>query len=107
MAIAKACGLDVESENPALADIYWEQGSGRSIPKLIPDYVNDLNEIHEAEKSLQGEHDLTWYLQKLSQVRFRQGESGTIACMLDRLAFATARQRAEAFLRVKGLWREK
>lgn len=71
----------------------------------IPDYLHDLNAMHEAEKWLTEKH-VVWYLQKLSQVRLRQGESGMIACMIDRLAFATAAQRAEAFLRTKGLWKE-
>jgi hypothetical protein len=71
----------------------------------IPNYCGDLNAMHEAEKLL-NEKQQVWYLQKLTQVRFREGVSGMIACMIDKTTFATARQRAEAFLRTLGKWRE-
>ncbi len=58
----------------------------------IPDYLGDLNAMHEAEKALTGEQ--SWqYVQLLS------GYSNEGWC-------ATAAQRAEAFLRTLGLWVE-
>ena len=70
---------------------------------VMPDYTSDLNAMHEAEKSLPAKK-IVWYMQKLTQVRYRQGDSGTIACMIDRTCFATASQRAEAFLKTIDKW---
>lgn len=72
----------------------------------IPNYLNDLNAMHLVEQTLDTKQQV-WYLQKLSQVRLKQGEGGMIACLIDRLAFATAPQRAEAFLRTIGKWEDK
>lgn len=62
---------------------------------MIPNYHSDLNAIHEAEKNLT-EKQQVWYLQRLTQVRYRAGVSGMIACMVDKTTFATAPQRCEA-----------
>ena len=70
-----------------------------------PNYPADLNAMHEAEKVLT-EKQQVWYLQKLTQVRFKNGVAGMIACMNDKTTFATAAERAEAFLRTLNLWRE-
>jgi hypothetical protein len=70
----------------------------------VPNYWGDLNAIHEAEKMLT-EKQQVWYLQKLTQIRFRDGVSGMIGCMIDKTTFATAPQRCEAFLRTLGKWR--
>jgi len=76
-----------------------------SEPAPLPDYLNDLNAMHEAEKIL-NEKQAVWYLQKLTQVRFKAGVSGMIGCMIDKTVFATASQRAEAFLRTIGKWED-
>jgi hypothetical protein len=59
----------------------------------VPNYLNDLNAMHEAEKVIRGDHDL-WgrYLVFLSQ--------SAPECRV----FSTAAQRAEAFLRTLNLW---
>ena len=71
----------------------------------LPDYLNDLNAMHEAEKILDEKQQI-WYIQKLGQIILRVGEGVTIACILDRLVFATASQRADAFLRTLGRCKE-
>lgn len=67
-----------------------------------PDYCTDLNAMHEAEKWLT---ELNWftYISELAQiVRFpKQPE-----VQLRQSIHATARQRAEAFLRTLGKWEE-
>lgn len=70
-----------------------------------PNYPKDLNAMHEAEKTL-NEKQKVFYLQRLTQVRLRSEESGTVACIIDRATFATAAQRAEAFLRTIGKWKD-
>jgi hypothetical protein len=58
----------------------------------IPNYCADLNAMHEAEKTVSGEQTLT-YCMMLSSYLY--------GCV-----HATARQRAEAFLRTIGKWKE-
>ena len=62
--------------------------------EFIPDYCTDLNAMHEAEESLAGD---LWigYVNKLADI---EGSLFGIR--------ATARQRAEAFLRTLGKWEE-
>lgn len=65
------------------------------IPKL-PDYLNDLNASHEMEKVL-GEYRKKEYWQTLCEI-----------CNFvdDNMIYATAAQRAEAFLKAIGKWEE-
>lgn len=75
----------------------------RRISPSCPDYCNDLNAMHDAEKTLDGTqagafHD---WLETL-QDRDRQED-----CPASLFWYhATARQRAEAFLRTLNLWEE-
>lgn len=59
----------------------------------VPDYCNDLNAMHEAEEHLSG-----LFLADYFCLIERTGKAAGVR--------ATAGQRAEAFLRCKGLWRE-
>lgn len=63
--------------------------------KHIPDYCTDLNEMHDAEKVLQDDQREVFYPRNLGawQRPFN-------------VIYATARQRAEAFLRTVGKWEE-
>ncbi len=65
----------------------------------LPDYTADLNAMHEAEEKLRNDFGpVSWPAYWLSLVE---------VCKPSREYWrATARQRAEAFLRVKGLWVE-
>jgi hypothetical protein len=84
IAIAEACNkVTVDS---------W----GEKYP--IPDYCNDLNAMHEAEKALTDDQYHTGYKQTLASL---VGLSGNM-----RVMSATAAQRAEAFLRTIGKWEE-
>jgi hypothetical protein len=60
-----------------------------------PDYLNDLNAMHEAEQNIRHDHD-SWgkYLVFLSR--------SAPECRV----FSTAAERAEAFLRTVGKWEE-
>lgn len=89
-AIAEACG--------------WIEGVERHVQNLLlikapPDYCVDLNAMHEAEKTI-FPYYATVYSNKLARV--------TGAEMSDDTDYfcATARQRAEAFLRTLGKWEE-
>jgi len=60
-----------------------------------PNYLNDLNAMHEAENVLTSEQ-VTSYVYSLESMNERWSTP----------AFATASQRAEAFLRTIGKWEE-
>lgn len=88
IAIAEACGWTVELS-------YMQSGidvirDGKRRP--LPDCCNDLNAMHEAEKLLIKNHNL-W-------TNYFYCIGATI------VLHATARQRAEAFLRTIGKWEE-
>lgn len=68
----------------------------------IPDYLSDLNAMHEAEKSLTIGAQAQ-YLNQLEEVT-GGGKFGTWWECLWCCHHATAAQRAEAFLRALGLW---
>ena len=93
IAIAEACGWKWE--------ILWtgelngkpigEQGPFRE----VPDYLNDLNAMHEAQKVLTGDQVAAYVTTLCLEVQPKP-----------MLHAATAAQRAEAFLRTIGKWEE-
>ncbi len=100
IAIAKACGWtditlrphDMGELPPRLAGFHKETG-GR---KFLPNYCNDLNAMHEAEKTLTHRQlvDMQTCLTHFEGYR-------------ESLPFhSTAHQRAKAFLRAIGKWEE-
>jgi hypothetical protein len=76
------------------ADPHW---------KCAKDYCNDLNAMHEGERSLNSQH-MQDYTLNLLRVTNNDGTRfhGTLGCFAH--VHATARQRAEAFLRTLGKW---
>ncbi|HEU4344027.1 MAG TPA: hypothetical protein VFU31_20930 [Candidatus Binatia bacterium] len=68
---------------------------------LVSDYANDLNAMHEAVCSLHSADRGCWALELKKLVR---GIDIDGEPFLDSVANATARQRAEAFLRTLGKW---
>jgi len=108
IAIAKACGWRYvdDSDYLWLVDPSGRKRSGHgdrtktnpwSEDKWIfPDYLNDLNSIAKAEKTLTGEQSLD-YITELLAVCASRGVP---------IYFASATLRAEAFLRTLNLWTE-
>jgi len=86
-AIAEACGRKRRPDGD------WYPDNGSAGTQAIPNYCMDLNAMHEAEKGLE---DPDCYEEWLADVC-----GGT-----SYLFHATARQRAEAFLRTLGKWEE-
>lgn len=110
IAIAEACGWifvpshdrPTEFSEVAVPECYMNDENGETAwgIKDLPDYLNDLNVMHEAEKNLktleqQQEYDYLLDLQR-SDLNEICGYSW----------HATATQRAEAFLRALNLWKE-
>jgi hypothetical protein len=94
IAIAEACGW-VNIPRPDSGNPCWYK-KGEFVatkPEHLPDYLNDLNAMHEAENVLSVGQHLS-YDQQLTSI------CGTMEYR------ATAAQRAEAFLRTIGKWVE-
>lgn len=70
----------------------------------LPDYLNDLNAMHEAEKTILTCAPWWLYQKELRRVTLWDGVDGSD--VVTRLIRATAAQRAEAFLRTIGKWTE-
>ncbi len=98
IAIAEACGWKFYLVN-ALQERVWHKSingkwTDTDVANFdqLPDYLNDLNAMHEAEKVLASRDEYVVLLRK--------------ACGGFNPVFATAAQRAEAFLKTLGLWKE-
>ena len=107
IAIARACGWK-DRPDPFYTDkLAWTHDEGATWVSTcdLPDYCHDLNAMHEAESYLL--NDPTLWGEYVRKVFWIQSESPIPAkdTMVGLSIHATARQRAEAFLRVKGLWR--
>lgn len=103
IAIAEACGFEppfTERMTSCGCDGQWDlyDANGRR----IPDFLNDLNAIHEAEKTLK-RHQWVEYKAHLDELI---PEIDDAAFTLSRIIHATAAQRSEAFLKTLGLWKE-
>jgi len=99
-AIAEACGWTDIFEHPefGLMGVAPETHGCRT---AIEDYTHDLNAMHEAEKVLKGYKQVATYVWHLG---INAGDWSTGENMMT--THATARQRAEAFLRTLGKWEE-
>lgn len=92
-AIAEACGWTEIQACTCWDDVSRGKAPGKIGLKHIEDYCNDLNAMHEAEKTLT--EDQMWIMARKIELNE------------DRWYFhATARERAEAFLRTLGKWEE-
>jgi hypothetical protein len=95
IAIAEACGWH-SMDYKSVLGIMGMKGPMRGF-MLVPDYLNDLNAMHEAEKVLTFEQYHHEYIPRLEKVSTRDKCS---------MYSTTAAQRAEAFLRTIGKWQD-
>lgn len=102
IAIAEACGWKRIGTQKNLPFYGWiEVGPCEE----IPDYLNDLNAMHEAEKMLN--QSGTWqYAANLGRVVGQNLMKDIREHGEWMIAHATAAQRAEAFLRTIGKWED-
>lgn len=106
LAIAEACGW--KHIERLQSGLHGWQSPGPLEP--LPDYLNDLNALHEAEKVLWRDGTAFEFANQLVEIvcshhGFRR-EKCTPDDHLAFLSHATAAQRAEAFLRNLNLWTE-
>jgi len=102
IAIAEACGWELKSnglspmwswQNEYLTHrIKWVAHKEMASQGVLPDYLNDLNAMHEAEKALESNQEQS-YFELLHDI------AGNLTFYR-----ATAAQRAEAFLKTLNLW---
>lgn len=100
IAIAEACGWVLSSSGKPYG---WPRGcsGGDMPPGIIPNYLNDLNAIHEAEAILKDEKSHRFGIVLLDVV-----ESHGIPASRFNHIHASAQHRCEAFLRTIGKWTE-
>lgn len=107
MAIAEACGWKwQEGTEPTYGGTNTPRGwinpkTGRCVIAL-PDYLRDLNAIHEADSKLSA-NESSAYALELQKIISRDGKMGSLA-IVELCIYATASQRAEAFLKAIGKW---
>lgn len=93
IAIAEACGWTTKHKG------LWVERL--QTYAALPDYLNDLNAMHDAED---------WIPHHLSHIDYWQKGYGRFQTLLAELTItpysATASQRAEAFIRTIGKWEE-
>lgn len=104
IAIAEGCGFvpSIEAQiphrpiwtHPKHKDCYWTECD-------LPDYINDLNAIHEAEDALTNDALVEAYCEHLNKACGSDVDRGKPSFVA---YFSTAAQRAEAFLRTLKLW---
>lgn len=99
IAIAEACGWVHHNMRPS--EMERHQKKWRYVSDL-PDYLNDLNAMHEAEKA-----GVKLFKSKSEREEYWNDLEQWLDALTDGNApFATAAHRAEAFLRTIGLWKE-
>ena len=106
IAIAKACGWTTHPDQRRWG---WIRPDGRNWSGDLPDYLSDLNAMHEAEATLSPKQ-VADYVFELHM--HTPGADLTVydGCMSKASPYffpvihATAAQRAEAFLRTLNLW---
>lgn len=73
----------------------------------IPDYVNDLNAMHEAVEKLKfGIDRFIWEMERLTKIGHRKDNCEHRPSDYLKLSQAKAAQRAEALLRTIGKWND-
>jgi hypothetical protein len=70
----------------------------------LPDYCNDLNAMHEAEKFLEGGRNWNKYTEILGKLRHYKPNIHDLRSFANIIVSASAKQRAEAFLKTIGKW---
>jgi hypothetical protein len=99
IAIAEECGWTLNGSSENNTHPYVSPSNG--IKKHLPDYCNDLNAMHEAEKVLLINPPIQH--EYADCLRVTLGGSGRT--QFD-IYHSTAAQRAEAFLKIIGKWEE-
>lgn len=104
--------MSPEKQRIAIAEVCgWSKADAKrgytlsQFTEQVPDYLNDLNAMHEAEKLLYGNPNLPKkYTQQIKNAIRREAGVTKAQMDFDVCITATAAQRAEAFLRTINKW---
>lgn len=106
-AIAEACGFvclhEFQVDKDGAKFGFWEYPPTWTGPKKQPwllDFCNDLNAMHEAEKTLKGYEQIHTYVWHLNNRKDWDTDFKLMEVHI------SAKDRAEAFLRTLGKWEE-
>lgn len=114
IAVAECCGWIPELRRAEIPEAdfvheetFWRKGDQVSRSPWLPNYPADLNACAEMEKTINEEQQRFEYWRQLHNVTKPEGYEPRPGCDAHTWGFitATARQRAEAFLRMKLLWK--
>ena len=100
--IAEACGYEERGGGPEGIYYTHDDRDGEFLVDNLPDYFNDLNAMHEAEKMILKNADTGYVYDCELNIEVGAFEDGVVNYM--KLWHATAAQRAEAFGRTLELW---
>lgn len=106
VAIAEACG---HVEPACWGNLGWLSKAGNGKAEFVPNYPADLNAMHEAEKVLTATQAIRYadeLIEMLAGFRPRESTVRMSVAGIFKVSHATAAQRAEAFLRTIGKWKE-
>jgi hypothetical protein len=104
-AIAEACGWELVGTLRGYPPYANKNRSLAFPPHTIPDYINDLNAMHEAEKSLTTTDHQNAYYANIAEIAWGCEETRDRQVVFNQLT-STAAHRAEAFLRTIGKWKD-
>jgi len=112
IAIARVCGYLPDPETGLWYRLGDEDKAGFNVVvqriERLPDYLNDLNTMHEAEKVLMADQQDSYQNGLGNLVQGKPFEEynhwSNVGCAF--VAHACALQRAEAFLKTLALWTE-
>lgn len=114
IAIAEACGwvhhpIEAVGAQAQIFDgrVWFRHPNSNTIacPRDLPDYLSDLNAMHEAEKVLVTEKQCSYFAVRLAEL-VKGFNYDPFTGVSGYIWHATAAQRAEAFLRTIGKWEE-
>jgi hypothetical protein len=111
IAIAEACGFGGEFSKRWILEVGMEgedkfafAATRNNLDEEVPDYLNDLNAMHEAEELMIRSFGADeQYADELTRIASR---ANTIYMPRRAAISAKARHRAEAFLRALGKWED-
>jgi hypothetical protein len=84
---------------------FWYNAAGKQ--SKVPDYCNDLNAMREAELEIQGADNWNKYTDILGKLCHYKPNIHCLRSFANIIVSAKAQQRAEAFLKTYGKWKER
>lgn len=104
-AIAEYCGWKYEfNGNDEDPEWYWIPPNNPDGNGTPPDYCNDLNAMHEAEKFLEGGYNWNKYTDILGKLCHYKPNIHNLRSFANIIVSASAKQRAIAFLKTIDKW---